>query len=56
MEAIFPSLVELENKVKQAADEIKRLRSSREGKMTDETKATMKKKIEKIIKLIEEVE
>tara|TARA_B100001123_G_C15147641_1_gene962219 strand:+ start:510 stop:680 length:171 start_codon:yes stop_codon:yes gene_type:complete len=56
MEPIFPSFVELENKVKEAAHEIKRLRASGSSEMTDEMKAKVKKKIEKIIKLIEKVD
>jgi Asp-tRNA(Asn)/Glu-tRNA(Gln) amidotransferase C subunit len=56
MEIIFPSFAELETKVKEAAVEIKRLRTTGVSKLTDETKATMKERIEKIIKLIEEVE
>ena len=53
---IFPSFAELETKVKEAADEIKRLRTTGGSKVTDETKATVKERIENIIKLIEEVE
>ena len=45
---IFPSFAELENKVKEAADEIKRLRTSSRRNVTDETKAIVKERIKKI--------
>ena len=56
MVTIFPSLAELETKVKEAAYEIKRLRASGGSDITAETKASVSEKIKKIIKLIEQVE
>lgn len=53
---MFPTLAELEAKVKETADEIRQLRTGGGGGVTDETKAALRDRIQKIINLIEEVE
>jgi|LULF01.1.fsa_nt_gb regulator of replication initiation timing len=56
MEAMFPTLADLETKVIETADEIRRLKAGGGSGVGEDTKAALRERIQKIINLIEEVE
>ena len=61
MDAVLPNLTSLEHKIKDAVDELQRLkktsgRSSDGGSVSSKEKKTIRDQIQKIINLIEETE
>ena len=56
MDTVLPNLASLEHKIKDAVDELQRLKKTSGGRVSSKEKKTIRDQIQKIINLIEETE